>query len=344
MQRLRGADRRRRIARHVWFALGGAAFALSLSWALAHSPIGTLHPALIVALTTAATIGGALAARSAPADDEMLARSVDHGSGLPQLALTVVRPLERAPTGLLAAVRGHTQSQLDTAAPERTTHRLPRLGIPRWPGIGAVAALLFFVLLPHPPDISPPSNAHSDPPHARPDPGEGSEDEGEGGGASAGKSGDRGGGDPQSPNAAGAPEDEPQESPQPETGAPQPQPTNAPPSRRSGDGSAELYGDPDRLDVNTEQMKVDSLFDEAIEGVKRTVMLPDPPKPTPTPTERTRARGVVPDEIKRADESALSERITDAAERDTVQRYFELLNDTTNAADAADATDKAKKK
>ena len=36
--------------------------------------------------------------------------------------------------------------------------------------------------------------------------------------------------------------------------------------------------------------------------------------------------GKVPDEIKRADETEINERMTEAAERDTVRRYFEYLN------------------
>lgn len=324
LERLRAADRRRRFGRRCWFALGGAAFATAICWALAHAPTGTFPPAVIIALAAVAAVTGFLAGRSEPLPDEALARSVDEGSELPQMALTVVAPLAPTPGGLDQAVREQTEQELTH---DERRHYLPVLPRVLWPAIGTGAAICFYLLLPSPPDPNSLREQAGSPPQVRQDPGEGAEGEGNGGDASAGGSAREGAGDPpKEPSAGATPQAQPQPQPQNGGGNAQPQPKDSPSNNTPGDGSSELYGDPDRLKVNKEKLKVDSLFDESEEGVKRTVMLPDPPKPKKQPAGRDRPRGTVPDEIKRADEAALSERITDPAERDTVQRYFELLN------------------
>jgi hypothetical protein len=329
LERLRAADRRRRLRRSCWFALGGAAFALAAGFALAHSPSGSLPSPLVAAIAVAAAVAGFLAGRTAPLSDELLARSVDAGSELPQLALTVVTPLAHHPGGLGAAVRDQTEQELRS---HDRPHRLPLLPLAVWPALGTGAALCFFLLLPQPPDGARPKGGQTDPPQVRPDSSDGSEDEA-GSGAGAGRAAGSGGSDgdqPKQPQAGADPQARPE--PQPQSGGVQPAPKEAPSSTTPGDGSSELYGDPDRLKVNTEKVKIDSLFDEALEGVKRTVLLPDPPKPTPSPSGAERPRGSVPDEIARADEAALNERIADPAERDTVARYFELLGGSGNSA------------
>jgi len=328
MARLRIADRRRRLARRAWFALGAAAFTLTTVWALAHTPIGRAHWGVAAVLTAVAGIAGAVAGRSSAVSDELLARSVDASGALPQLALTVVRPLGHSSRGLTAAVHGHTESQLARGA---APLRLPRLGIARWPAMGAIAAIILFLLLPNVPEIAGERRGHSAPERTQPETDGGDDDTGEqrGVGNARGR-----GPNSDTPEAQeqGGDTGEP-EGPTPDQAAPQPGPTQPNPSQKPGEGkSEELYRDPDRLDVDTERLKIDSLFDEAIEGVKRTVMLPDPPKPKESPAERERPRGAVPDEIKRAEETALAERITDAAERDTVRRYYEYLNAASGGA------------
>jgi hypothetical protein len=320
MGRLRSRDRWRRLAGVSWAALGGAGLA-ALSWlTLAHAGVQDI-PAL--AATGVAGLAAALFARRArrhAAPDALLARAVDRAAELPDTALTVIRPFGATAAGITAANRDRVESALGGAPPAR----LRAWRVPRWPLAAALAVLLLLLLLPDPPrnrgdGPQAPSAAASSssagggqaPPRSNPN-------DGGGGSAEAGGSGVG-----ENPNER---EQDTPPPPKPDEPPPEDEKKNQPPEppKRPGSGTGPLYQDPERTKVGIERVTVKPLFDET-DGSRRTVLVPD--APTPPTDERTRRNptGRPPAEIDRTDEAALTARIANALERETVRRFYEIL-------------------
>ncbi|MCI0340090.1 MAG: hypothetical protein L0216_02875 [Planctomycetales bacterium] len=295
LERLRRADRRRRLARIAWAAAGGAAAGLAVtgSWAAvggAPWPAAAIAPALGIGL-----LAGALSRRRA-LPDSVLARLLDGAAGLPETVAAAVSPVEEPLPGFREALEAAASRALAVAP----SARLPRVRPALWPG-AAIAGLLALLLHGGPvppageplagpgPDPGAPSVAPARPPDVE-----------------------------RQPDAKSRESESPPEDRRP----PQSSPPRAP--RRGPAGGPEPTAPPPRLPVRVAKVPVRPLFGPE-GGERRTLLLPDPAPAAGAPGAEAPPPPPRAAPMARAEEAALAERIADPREREAVRRYFDYL-------------------